>query len=100
MAKGRTRWSRAILASRLSRLKLPKEVKKAMNELVNRKQESQRRLLVVQKKVRVLNLLTSGCRKLSLPNLVEEANDYILALEMQVRTMSVLAELLAGVVPP
>ncbi|EXC06350.1 hypothetical protein L484_006372 [Morus notabilis] len=75
-AKGRTRWSRAILTNRL--------------KLKFRKQKRQR------KKVRVLGRLVPGCRKQPLPVILEEATDYIAALEMQVRTMSALAELLSG----
>ncbi|CAI0446542.1 unnamed protein product [Linum tenue] len=56
-ARGSTRWSRAILASR-------------------------RRLTRVRKKA-------------PLPNLLEEVGDYIAALEMQVKAMAALAEILA-----
>ncbi|XP_029129732.1 uncharacterized protein LOC109811045 isoform X1 [Cajanus cajan] len=48
----------------------------------------------VQRKVRLLKLLVPGCRKKLLADILEEANDYISALEMQVRAMSVLADLL------
>ncbi|KAK7259005.1 hypothetical protein RIF29_24599 [Crotalaria pallida] len=104
-AKGRTRWSRAILASRLGRWKMQqhkkkKKVKKVGTGFVKRKPESRRRLPVVEKKVRILSRLVPGCRKASLPNLLEEATDYISALEMQVRAMTALAELLAGGAPP
>ncbi|CAK9187323.1 unnamed protein product [Ilex paraguariensis] len=57
-AKARTRWSRAILTSRLRR------------------------------KVKVLRRLVPGCRKLSFPNLLEETTDYIAALEMQVQALT------------
>ncbi|MED6193112.1 hypothetical protein PIB30_015997 [Stylosanthes scabra] len=98
-AKGRTRWSRAILASPLNRWKLRrmhKKVRKAATGLAKRSPETRRRLPVVQKKARVLGRLVPGCRKLSFPNLLEEATDYISALEMQVRAMTALTELLTG----
>ncbi|KAL1350734.1 hypothetical protein HN51_014751 [Arachis hypogaea] len=98
-AKGRTRWSRAILASPLNRWKLRrmhKKVHKASTGLPKKSPESRRRLPVVQKKARVLGRLVPGCRKLTFPNLLEEATDYISALEMQVRAMTALTELLTG----
>lgn len=98
-AKGRTRWSRAILGKWKKLRRHHKKVKKAANGL-NRagivKQRMTRRLPAVQKKTRVLGRLVPGCRKVPLPNLLEEATDYISALEMQVRAMTALAELLAG----
>ncbi|CAL0302334.1 unnamed protein product [Lupinus luteus] len=100
-AKGRTRWSRAILTSRLRRWNMKyNQMKKVTKGLVKRKPENRRRLPVIQKKVRVLSRLVPGCREVSFPNLLEEATDYISALEMQVRAMTALAELLAGGAPP
>ncbi|KAE8730963.1 Detected protein of confused Function [Hibiscus syriacus] len=49
-----------------------------------------------QPKVKVLGRLVPGCRKESLPVILEEACDYIASLEMQVRAMSSLADLLSG----
>nr|WPS91501.1 transcription factor bHLH149 [Broussonetia papyrifera] len=98
-AKGTTRWSRAILASRhrsiRNRLK-HRKVKKVTGKCRSPKPEATRRLPPLQRKVRVLGRLVPGCRKLHFPNLLEEATDYIAALEMQVRAMTALAELLTG----
>ncbi|XP_010558934.1 PREDICTED: transcription factor bHLH148-like [Tarenaya hassleriana] len=57
-------------------------------------------LPAVQRKARVLGKLVPGCRKQPLPVILEEATDYIQALEMQIRAMSTLAELLSGSAPP
>ncbi|WCJ23288.1 Transcription factor bHLH147 [Euphorbia peplus] len=111
-AKGRTRWSRAILTSRI-KLKFRKNhkrqrviapattvtgtgssrCKKPRVSVFRLKGKS---LPAVQRKVRVLGRLVPGCRKQPLPVILEEATDYIAALEMQVRAMSALAELLSG----
>ncbi|PQQ06291.1 transcription factor bHLH147 [Prunus yedoensis var. nudiflora] len=107
-AKGRTRWSRAILTSRL-KIKFrqhkrqrsaaaasgtgstrPRKPKFSVHRLKGKG------LPAVQKKVRVLGRLVPGCRKQPLPVILEEATDYIAALEMQVRAMSRLAQLLSG----
>ncbi|XP_061371970.1 transcription factor bHLH149-like [Gastrolobium bilobum] len=100
-AKGRTRWSRAILASPLQLQRQHKKVKKAANGFMKKRTpDIWRRLPAVQKKARVLSRLVPGCRKASLPNLLEEVTDYISALEMQVRAMTALTELLDGGAPP
>ncbi|GKV45007.1 hypothetical protein SLEP1_g52140 [Rubroshorea leprosula] len=110
-AKGRTRWSRAILTSRI-KLKFRKRKRARASPAVtaalvtgsNRAKKSRVSILrlkskslpAVQRKVKVLGGLVPGCRKQPLPVILEEATDYIAALEMQVRAMSALAELLSG----
>ncbi|XP_023514807.1 transcription factor bHLH147-like [Cucurbita pepo subsp. pepo] len=103
-AKGRTRWSRAILTNRL-KLKFRKPKKQRASTAGNNRPKKPRvsvlrlkgkTLPAVQRKVRVLGRLVPGCRKEPLPVILEEATDYIAALEMQVRAMSALAELLSA----
>ncbi|KAL3620675.1 hypothetical protein CASFOL_035587 [Castilleja foliolosa] len=99
-AKGKTRWSRAILAGRLSlRLaRINRKHKKAAKPAAQTKNSAVQRknLPPVQKKVKVLSRLVPGCRKLALPNLLEETTDYIAALEMQVKSLTFLTGLLNG----
>lgn len=103
-AKGKTRWSRAILTNRL-KLKFRKKsrrqrvtgdrrlMKKPKVSLLKLKSKA---LPTVQRKARVLGRLVPGCRKQSLPVVLEEATDYIAALQMQVRAMAALANSLSG----
>lgn len=99
-AKGKTRWSRAMLTNRLDlKLKKLKKAKPAGNCSRPKKlkiRSETKKLPAVQRKVRTLGRLVPGCRKISFPNLLEEATDYIAALQMQVRAMTAVAELLAG----
>ncbi|XP_061361434.1 transcription factor bHLH149-like [Gastrolobium bilobum] len=98
-AKGRTRWSRAILGRWKKLQRKHKKVKRTATGLKRAgigEERRRQRLPPVQKKARVLSRLVPGCHKLSFPNLLEEATDYISALEMQVRAMTALAELLSG----
>ncbi|KAK7303668.1 hypothetical protein RJT34_14580 [Clitoria ternatea] len=102
-AKGRTRWSRAILTNRL-KLKFRKQQHKRVQRVVGPARSKKPKVSVfrlkgktvpsVQRKVRVLGRLVPGCRKEALPVILEEAIDYIPALEMQVRAMTALADLL------
>ncbi|OMO58476.1 hypothetical protein COLO4_34589 [Corchorus olitorius] len=109
-AKGRSRWSRAILTNRL-KLKFRKQKRHrgsaaAVAAVTGSNRSKKPRFTVsklkgkslpsVQRKVKVLGRLVPGCRKQPLPVILEEATDYIAALEMQVRAMSALAELLSG----
>lgn len=110
-AKGRSRWSRAILTSRRLKLKFRKQLKKRRQGAavpltasgrsprkarVSGLRLKGRTLPAVQRKVRALGRLVPGCRKEPLPVILEEASDYIAALEMQVRAMTALAQLLSG----
>uniref|UniRef100_A0A7N0TSK4 BHLH domain-containing protein n=1 Tax=Kalanchoe fedtschenkoi TaxID=63787 RepID=A0A7N0TSK4_KALFE len=99
-AKGRTRWSRAILTNRLKLKFLKAKKPKVASPMGTSRTRKPRVSLVrlkaknLQKKARVLGNLVPGCRKQPLPVILEEAHDYISALEMQVRAMTALAELL------
>ncbi|KAL2491215.1 Transcription factor bHLH [Abeliophyllum distichum] len=101
-AKGRTRWSRAMLTGRLSlRLaQINKKHKKASKPITgdsrSKKRAVKKKLPPVQSKVRVLGRLVPGCRKLSFPSLLEETTDYIAALQMQVNAMTFLTGLLTS----
>nr|XP_043633724.1 transcription factor bHLH148-like [Erigeron canadensis] len=108
-AKGRTRWSRAILKNKL-KLKFIKKNKRQRgliaasatgNSRLKKPKVSILRLKTknlpsIQRKARVLGGLVPGCNKQSLPVVLEEATDYIPALEMQVKAMAALVELLSG----
>ncbi|KAL7220840.1 hypothetical protein ACSBR2_013685 [Camellia fascicularis] len=103
-AKGKTRWSRAILTNRL-KLKFMKNKRQRVKVTGTNRSKKPRvsilrlkskNLPAMQRKVRVLGRLVPGCRKEPLPVILEEATDYIAALEMQVKAMSALAELLSG----
>ncbi|KAI3469268.1 hypothetical protein Pfo_025931 [Paulownia fortunei] len=111
-AKGRSRWSRAILTNRLKlkfmkKNNIIKRQRKVMsiistgNNRVQKKSKvsvlrlKSKCLPAFQRKASVLSRLVPGCRKQPLPVVLEEATDYIAALEMQVRAMSALAERLS-----
>ncbi|GER44008.1 transcription factor bHLH148 [Striga asiatica] len=94
-ARGRTRWSRALMTRRLG-LRLSqirrKHRRAARPDAGPRKPAAQVKLPPpLQRKVRALGGLVPGCRKLSLPSLLEETADYIAALEMQVKAMAFIA---------
>ncbi|XP_047311586.1 transcription factor bHLH147-like [Impatiens glandulifera] len=110
-AKGRTRWSRAILKNRVT-LKFMKNRRQrvAMATLAVRNRPPKKprlsilrlkskKLPAVQRKVRILGKLVPGCRKETLPVILEETIDYISALQMQIRVMSGLDKLLSATIP-
>ncbi|KAJ1699234.1 hypothetical protein LUZ63_007746 [Rhynchospora breviuscula] len=101
-ARGRTRWSRAILSNRSIKLKsnrirvpCPARPKRAELERIHSADQEKKKSVVLQSKAKVLGRLVPGCKKLSFPTLLEEASDYIKALEMQVKAMSALTEILS-----
>ncbi|KAK8651569.1 hypothetical protein V6N13_141168 [Hibiscus sabdariffa] len=96
LAKGTTRWSKAILTAR--KMARHKKAKVAANTRMRKPavNREMRKTPVVQRKLKVLGRLVPGCRKLSFSNLLEETSDYIAALEMQVRAMTAITEFLAG----
>ncbi|XP_076938523.1 transcription factor bHLH147-like [Bidens hawaiensis] len=104
-AKGRTRWSRAILKNKL-KIKFRKNNKRQRASAAGNSRIKKPRLNVlrlkaknlpaVQRKTRVLGRLVPGCRKQPLPVVLEEATDYIAALEMQVKAMAALADILSA----
>ncbi|XP_072997131.1 transcription factor bHLH148-like [Typha latifolia] len=98
-ARGQTRWSRAILSSRTLKLTAAKRRRAAASRLKRSGGASQekKRSPAIQRKARVLGKLVPGCRQLSFPKLLEETSDYIAALEMQVRAMSALSEILSSI---
>lgn len=104
-AKGSTRWSRAILRRNQLKLKFTKHKPQRMAITVPPSRSKKPRIRVyrlkeknaasVQRKVKFLGRLVPGCRKEPLPVILEEAIDYIPALEMQVRAMTTLVNLLS-----
>ncbi|XP_074567512.1 transcription factor bHLH149-like [Curcuma longa] len=102
-ARGQSRWSRAILLGRRRpscKLLLkarrgrrrPKPPPPALKQGMAASPEGKK----VSDRLRLLGRLVPGCRKLSAPSLLEEAVDYMAALEMQVKTMRALAEALSA----
>ncbi|KAJ4794403.1 Transcription factor bHLH148 [Rhynchospora pubera] len=107
-ARGQSRWSRAILFGRNScRRKL---LVKAGGKIRRhrRKQHGVPPVAAVaaepgvlkeqkvKERLRKLGRLVPGCRKLPAATLLEEAADYVAALELQVRTMRALADALSA----
>ncbi|KAI3690902.1 hypothetical protein L2E82_49114 [Cichorium intybus] len=101
-AKGRTRWSRAILEKKLkhkfmkSNLRQRGVIATALSikkpRLGSLRLKS-KNLPVVQRKTLDLGRLVPGCRKQPFHVVLEEVTDYIEALEMQVKAMAALANI-------
>ncbi|XP_047072917.1 transcription factor bHLH148-like [Lolium rigidum] len=103
-ARGRTRWSRAILASRRRRLQAAHRARlrapacpPSRHPSAAASASAAGKAPALARKAKVLGRLVPGCQKLPFPALLSEASDYIKALEMQVRAMTALAEVLASV---
>ncbi|RRT45215.1 hypothetical protein BHE74_00045906 [Ensete ventricosum] len=98
-ARGQSQWSRAILLGRCRpRRKL---LLKAGGKVRRGRRRPRPAAPVsvavatgkkVRDRLRVLGRLVPGCRQLSAPSLLEEAADYVAALEMQVKAMRALAD--------
>lgn len=108
-AKGQNRWSRAILLSQWQKRKLWLKAGGKMRRRTwvgkpgsGRWRKSPRLRPrsgsgeKVREKLRVLSRLVPGGPRLSAPTLLEEAADYVAALEMQVKAMRTLAVLLSS----
>jgi hypothetical protein len=110
-ARGRTCWSRAILANRRRRLQAARRARlrnpasphapapAAASSSASSPQGGTAKTPPLARKAQELGRLLPGCRKLPFPALLAEASDYIAALEMQVRAMTALAEALSAVSP-
>ncbi|PKA54677.1 Transcription factor bHLH148 [Apostasia shenzhenica] len=106
-ARGRTKWSRAILSSR-------NKIKQSRRRLPEAFPSLSRSKLIVAtgdgclsagkkksspdlgSKAAILGRIVPGCQKLSFATLLEEASDYIAALEMQIRSMAALTAILSA----
>lgn len=114
-ARGKTLWSRAIL-SKAVKLKFRKHKRQRISNpttttlttgsIRSKKQRATvlrlkaKGLPAVQRKVKVLSRLVPGCRKQSLPVVLEETTDYIAAMEMQIRTMTAILFAVSSSPPP
>ncbi|KAJ4892972.1 Transcription factor bHLH150 [Raphanus sativus] len=94
-ARGTTRWSRAILVSRLGRSQRRHKNTKPASAVQRGGGMRRRKLSVAGNRVRVLGGLVPGCGRTALPELLDETADYIAALEMQVRAMTALSKILS-----
>ncbi|XP_065030859.1 transcription factor bHLH149-like isoform X1 [Musa acuminata AAA Group] len=99
--RGRTHWSRAILSGRKLKLWVRARAcrRKPLGSITAASASHttpKSKPPTLERKARVLGRLVPGCRKLPLLTLLEEASDYIAALEMQVRAMSAIAEILSA----
>ncbi|XP_068667270.1 transcription factor bHLH149-like [Aristolochia californica] len=113
-ARGQSRWSRAILSSQWRKrkllLKMGGKIRRCYRSARRRPGKSRPTTTTMavpagkmeekfRERLRVLSRLVPGCRKLSTPTLLEEAADYVAALQMQVKAMRVLADRLSVPAP-
>uniref|UniRef100_A0ACD5VH22 Uncharacterized protein n=1 Tax=Avena sativa TaxID=4498 RepID=A0ACD5VH22_AVESA len=115
-ARGQSRWSRAILLAGAASCRRRRVLVKAGGKIRRHPRPQARAAAAAAKaaaaasaseppmlkerkvkdRLRVLGRLVPGCRKLQAPDLLEEAADYVAALEMQVKAMRALADALAA----
>ncbi|URE44415.1 hypothetical protein MUK42_32920 [Musa troglodytarum] len=106
-ARGQSRWSRAILLGRCrprrklllkagGRIRRGRRHPRPSAPVPQQQVSPELRGKKVRDRLRVLGRLVPGCRKLSASGLLEEAADYVAALEMQVKTMRALTEALSA----
>ncbi|CAL9059377.1 unnamed protein product [Musa banksii] len=106
-ARGQSRWSRAILLGRCcprrklllkagGRIRRGRRQPRPSAPVPQQQVSAELRGKKVRDRLRVLGRLVPGCRKLSASGLLEEAGDYVAALEMQVKTMTALTEALSA----
>jgi hypothetical protein len=109
-ARGQTRWSRAILLAGAACGRRRRVLVKAGGKVRRRRRrppvQARDKAAVaalkgqgkdkVQERLRALGCLVPGCRRLPAPALLEEAADYVAALQMQVSAMRALADALAA----
>jgi hypothetical protein len=104
-ARGRSRWSRAVLLASRSRararlVRVRARAPQPRRPSTDAPSTSARAAApALARKAKELGRLVPGCRKLPFPALLSEASDYIAALQMQVRAMAALAQALASVSP-
>uniref|UniRef100_A0A1D1YE84 Transcription factor bHLH149 n=1 Tax=Anthurium amnicola TaxID=1678845 RepID=A0A1D1YE84_9ARAE len=108
-AQGRSKWSRAILRRqwRMRKLLVKAGGKVRGRGRCNNKGSRAVSLVAkpavgvmsgkkVRERLRVLSKMVPGCKKASTPKLLEEAADYVAALELQVKAMRALADALSS----
>ncbi|RCV45110.1 hypothetical protein SEVIR_9G430900v4 [Setaria viridis] len=107
-ARGRTHWSRAILASRRRRLQAARRARLRAPASPSSRHGAATSASTsapgqgsstppLARKAKVLGRLVPGCRKLPFSTLLEETTDYIAALQMQIRVMTAVAEALSAI---
>ncbi|XP_068661268.1 transcription factor bHLH149-like [Aristolochia californica] len=108
-ARGQSRWSRAILSRQWRKRKLLLKIGGKIRRCSARRRPGKslpppppmavpagKKEEKLRERLRLLSRLVPGCRKLSTPTLLDEAADYVAALQMQVKAMRVLADRLSA----
>ncbi|KAG6518178.1 transcription factor bHLH150-like [Zingiber officinale] len=97
-ARGQSRWSRAILLGRRRNRNRNRRKLLPIKDKIRSDRGRTRPASAASgtDRLRVLRRLVPGCRKLSAASVLEEAADYVAALEMQVKAMRALADAFSG----